>query len=91
MSDPLDLGVSQIPMPVFVVVHLAIFAVTGFFAIRAFSNQKPQFGAGMGLLAVAELVYLLYHFELTTFLLSHTVAEVLVLLAAISFFLGFRD
>ena len=88
---PIDLNVSQIPMWFFVVVHTAILLVTLFFASRAFRLQRKPFGWAMVLLAVGEVSYLLYHFEVTTFLLSHTVSEVLVLLAAILVYTGFKQ
>jgi len=84
----LDFGVSDIPMPVFVVVHVVILLVALFVMVRAFGGGRKPIGAAMLLLAIGEVFYLFYHFEWWTFLLSHTLAEVMVLLAIILVFVG---
>lgn len=78
----LDLGVSSIPMPVFMAVHLAGLAIGATLAYRAFNGAGgPLFGWAFSLFAVAEVLYMGYHLSITTFLLSHTLAETLDLVA----------
>lgn len=84
----LDFGVSSIPMPVFMAVHLVGFLVGAYLAYRAFSGGLSTFGWAFVLYAVAEVLYMGYHVEITTFLLSHTLAEVCDLLAVILAFVG---
>lgn len=85
----LDLGVSNIPMPVFMIVHLAGFAIGATLAYKAFNGENGRlFGWAFSLFAVAEVLYMGYHLTITTFLLSHTLAEVLDLVAFILAFVG---
>jgi len=77
-----DLGVSNIPMPIFMVIHLAATAIALSLAFRSYSRGlSPLFTTAFVLYAVSEVVYMGYHVEITTFLLSHTISEVLVLVA----------
>ena len=73
--------VNAIPPLGFLVVHLALFAAGSYFAWRAFNAESPTIGAGFGLFALAEVVYMTYHLDWTVFLFAHTIAEVLNLLA----------
>ena len=85
----LDLGVSSIPMPVFMLVHLSGFAIGVYLARKAFGGTNGHlFGWAFSLFAVAEVLYMGYHVGATTFLLSHTLAEVLDLVAFILAFAG---
>lgn len=85
----LDLGVSNIPMPVFMLVHVSAFSIGVYLARRAFGGANGRlFGWAFSLFAVAELLYMGYHLGITTFLLSHTLAEVLDLVAFILAFMG---
>lgn len=84
---PLDFGVSNLPMWLFVIVHSAILLVCFYFSYKTKSNSMVMWG--FMALVVGEVLYLLYHFEIFTFLLSHTLAEVMVLLAAIMIYMGF--
>lgn len=85
----LDLGVSNIPMPVFMIVHLAGFAIGATLAYKAFGGANGAlFGWAFSLFAAAEVLYMGYHMSITTFLLSHTLAEVLDLVAFILAFAG---
>lgn len=77
----LDLGVSHLPSGLFMLVHLTALAVGIVLAKRAFGAGVPVLGWGFVLYAVAEVVYFGYHAGVTTFLLSHTLAEVLDLVA----------
>lgn len=86
----LDLGVSSLPMGVFMVVHLAAFAIGATLAYKSFNSPRAGrlFGWAFSLFAVAEVLYMGYHMSITTFLLSHTLAEVLNLVAFILAFTG---
>lgn len=85
----LDLGVSSIPMPVFMLVHLSGLAIGATLAYKAFNGANGRlFGWAFSLFAVAEVLYMGYHVGVTTFLLSHTLAEVCDLVAFILAFAG---
>lgn len=85
----LDLGVSNIPMPVFMLVHISAFAIGVYLARKSFTGYNGRlFGWAFSLFAVAEVLYMGYHLGITTFLLSHTLAEVLNLVAFILAFAG---
>lgn len=87
-----DFGVSNIPMEVFMAVHVTAFLIAVVLAYRA-SNlaSPPALRTAFVLFAVAELLYMGYHLEITTFLLSHTLAEALDLVAFILAFLGYTQ
>lgn len=85
----LDLGVSNIPMPIFMLVHLSGFAIGVSLARKAFRGHNGRLlGWAFSLFATAEVLYMGYHLSITTFLLSHTLAEVLDLVAFILAFMG---
>lgn len=85
----LDLGVSSIPMPVFMIVHVSAFVIGATLAYKAFGGTNGRlFGWAFALFAAAEVLYMGYHVGVTTFLLSHTLAEVLDLVAFILAFAG---
>lgn len=73
--------VNQIPPLGFLAIHVALFAIGAFFAWRSFGAGASTLGAGFALFAVAELVYMTYHLDWTTFLFAHTISEVLNVLA----------
>jgi hypothetical protein len=69
--------VNQIPPVGFLAIHVALFAIGAFFAWRSFGAGASTLGAAFSLFAVAELTYMTYHLDWTTFLFAHTLAEVL--------------
>lgn len=83
-----DFGVSNIPMPFFMIVHLAGFAIGAFLAYKSFDRNASKFGWAFSFYAIAEVLYMGYHLEVSTFLLSHTLAEVCDLVAFILAFAG---
>ena len=85
---PLGDIVNQIPAPVFLVIHLAIFAVAAYFAWRSFEADAGLLGWGFSLFAVAEISYMTYHLDWTIFLFAHTISEVLVLGGIVLTFAG---
>ena len=80
--------VNQLPWGFFLVVHIALFAVGAFFALRAFENGVGAMGWGFASFALAEIVYMTYHVNVTQFLFAHTIAEVLNGLAFVAIFVG---
>ena len=80
--------INELPWGFFLVVHIALFAVGTFFALRAFDNGSSFLGWGFALFALAEITYMTYHVNITQFLFSHTVAEVLDGLAFVALFVG---
>ena len=73
--------VNQIPPLGFLAIHVALFAIGSFFAWRSFGAGASTLGAGFSLFALAELVYMTYHLDWTTFLFAHTISEVLNVVA----------
>ena len=80
--------INELPWGFFLVVHIALFAVGTFFALRAFENGSSVLGWGFALFALAEITYMTYHVNITQFLFSHTIAEVLDGLAFVALFVG---
>jgi hypothetical protein len=78
--------VNQIPPIGFLAIHFVAFALGSTFAWRAFGNGSTGLGWGFALFALAEISYMTYHLDWTTFLFAHTISEVLDLLAMVSFF-----
>jgi hypothetical protein len=87
-SDPVPYGsfVNDIPAGVFLVIHVAAFAVGAGCAWAAVNRALPLLGWAFGLFAAAELSYMTYHLDWTVFLFAHTISEVLDLVAFILVF-----
>lgn len=86
LSHPIGEFVNKFPWGFFFAVHVVLFIVGAYFASRSYSAGETWLGVGFTLFAVAELVYLTYHINITTFLFAHTIAEVLDALAFVSIF-----
>jgi hypothetical protein len=69
--------VNSIPPVGFLAIHVALFLVGSFFAWRAFGAGVTTLGWGFALFALAEISYMTYHLNWTTFLFAHTISEVL--------------
>jgi hypothetical protein len=78
--------VNQIPPLVFLAIHVTAFLIGAFFAQRSFAVGQSVLGWGFALFAIAEISYMTYHLDWTTFLLAHTISEVLDLFAFILIF-----
>lgn len=78
--------INQFPWGFFLAVHVLLFATGAYLALRSFEASRSLFGAGFGLFAAAELVYLTYHINVTQFLFAHTIAEVLDAIAFVAIF-----
>lgn len=77
LDHPIDVIVRSLPWWFFMVVHIALFLVGAYFALRAFDAAERVFGWGFALFALAEISYMTYHVNLTNFLFAHTISEVL--------------
>ena len=69
--------VNRLPWGFFLLVHIALFAAGTVFALTAINRGRSLLGAGFALFALAEIVYMSYHVNITQFLFAHTIAEVL--------------
>jgi hypothetical protein len=78
--------INEIPSWAFLLVHLTAFAIGAGFAWAAVNRGLSLLGWAFGLFAAAELSYMTYHLDWTVFLFSHTISEVLDLLAFICVF-----
>jgi hypothetical protein len=73
--------VNQVPPAGFLAIHVVLFLVGAYFAWRSLGSGASILGYGFALFALAELSYMTYHLNWTTFLFAHTISEVLDLLA----------
>jgi hypothetical protein len=80
--------INEFPWGFFLVVHIALFALGGYFAFRAFETGAGTLGWGFSLIAVAEICYMTYHVNITQFLFAHTISEVLNAGAFVLLFVG---
>jgi hypothetical protein len=69
--------VNSIPPVGFLAIHAALFLIGSFFAWRSFGAGVTTLGWGFALFALAEISYMTYHLNWTTFLFAHTISEVL--------------
>lgn len=86
LDHPIDVIVRDLPWGFFLVVHIALFVVGAYFAVRAFEHGVSGFGWGFALFALAEVSYMTYHVNITNFLFAHTISEVLDGLAFVLLF-----
>lgn len=78
--------VNQVPPPAFLAIHVALFLVGAYLAFRSFNSGATGFGWGFALFALAEISYMTYHLDWTTFLFAHTISEVLDAVAFVTLF-----
>jgi hypothetical protein len=78
--------VNQIPPAGFLAIHVVLFLIGGYFAYRSFGAGASLLGYGFSLFALAEISYMTYHLNWTTFLFAHTISEVLDLVAFVLVF-----
>lgn len=74
---PIGDFVNGIPPAGFLAVHVLLFLVGAYGAWRTFSSGAAPLGAAFSLFALAEVTYMTYHLDWTTFLFAHTISEVL--------------
>jgi hypothetical protein len=80
--------INRLPWGFFLAVHVVLFAVGAYFAVRALQGDNRLFGLGFALFALAEVSYASYHVNITQFLFAHTISEVLDGLAFAALFAG---
>ena len=85
---PIGDFVNNIPAPIFLLVHLAAFAIGAYFAWRSFNADASVLGWGFSLYALAEISYMTYHLDWSVFLFAHLISEVLDLVAFILIFVA---
>jgi hypothetical protein len=88
LDNPCCDFINQLPWGFFLAVHVLLFAVGTFLAVRTFGAGERTIGWGFALFAIAEVIYASYHVNITQFLTAHTVAEVLDGLAFVLIFVG---
>src|SRR6186713_2823208 len=85
---PIGDFVNNIPAPVFLLIHITAFAIGAYFAWRSFGVGASTLGWAFSLFALAEISYMTYHLNWTTFLFAHTISEVLDLGAFVLVFVA---
>jgi hypothetical protein len=88
LDNPCCDFINDIPWYVFLAIHIALFLLGVFFAARSFGAGASGFGWGFTLFALAEISYMTYHVNITTFLFAHTIAEFLNGLAFLTLFVA---
>ena len=83
---PIGDFVNGIPPIGFLAIHVVLFLIGAYAAWRTFGVGATLLGAAFSLFALAEISYMTYHLDWTTFLFAHTISEVLDLLAFLSVF-----
>jgi hypothetical protein len=69
--------VNSIPPIGFLAIHVVLFGLGAIFAWRSFGAGATLLGWAFSLFALAEVSYMTYHLDWTTFLFAHTISEVL--------------
>ena len=85
---PFGSFINAVPTPVFVIVHVAFGSIGVMLWRKAKAAGNPVVARGFLLYVVSEILYLVYHLDITTFLFAHTLAEVCVVLAILSIGMG---
>ena len=80
--------VNTIPPIGFLAIHILLFAAGAYFAWRSFGAGATTLGWAFSLFALAEISYMTYHLNWTTFLFAHTISEVLDLGAFVLVFVA---
>jgi len=80
--------INSIPPVGFLAIHVVLFLIGSFFAWRAYSAGATTLGWAFSLFALAEISYMTYHLNWTTFLFAHTISEVLDLGAFVLVFVA---
>lgn len=83
---PIGDFINFIPPWGFLLIHIVLFLIGAYFAQRSFSANASTLGWAFSLFALAEISYMTYHLDWTTFLFAHTISEVL---DAVAFILVF--
>jgi hypothetical protein len=84
---PIGDFINFIPPVGFLAIHIVLFIIGAYFAWRSFDAAQGTLGWAFSIYALAEIVYMTYHLDWTTFLFAHTIAEVLDVVAFALIFL----
>jgi uncharacterized membrane protein len=85
---PIGDFINFVPPWGFLLIHIVLFLIGAYFAQRSFSAGASTLGWGFSLFALAEISYMTYHLNWTTFLFAHTISEVLDVVAFILVFVA---
>jgi len=85
---PIGDFINFIPAWGFLLIHVVLFVIGAYFAQRSFGAGASTLGWAFSLFALAEISYMTYHLDWTTFLFAHTISEVLDGLAFILVFVN---
>ena len=85
---PLGGFIDALPQGWFLVVHAVLALIGVMLWRRARVEGQPSVARGFALYIVGELIYIIYHLDVITFLFAHALAEVCDALALISIGLG---
>jgi len=80
--------VNAIPPIGFLAIHILLFSAGAYFAWRSFGAGATTLGWAFSLFALAEISYMTYHLNWTTFLFAHTISEVLALASFVLVFVA---
>ena len=80
--------INAVPPLGFLIIHIVLFAIGAYFAWRSFGAGVSTLGWAFSLFALAEVSYMTYHLDWTTFLFAHTISEVLDLGAFVLVFVA---
>ena len=83
---PIGDFINFIPAWGFLLIHVVLFVIGAYFAQRSFGAGYSTLGWGFSLFALAEISYMTYHLDWTTFLFAHVISEVLDVVAFILIF-----
>jgi hypothetical protein len=77
LDEPCCDVINRLPWGFFLAVHVVLFALGAYFAVRSFASDQRLFGWGFTAFALAEVSYMTYHVNITQFLFAHTISEIL--------------
>ena len=80
--------IDTLPHAWFLVIHAALALVGVMLWRKARAAQNPSAARGFALYIAGEVIYILYHLDLLTFLFAHALAEVCDILALLSIGMG---
>jgi hypothetical protein len=85
---PIGDFIALVPPWGFLLIHIVLFLIGAYFAQRSFGAEAPTLGWAFSLFALAEICYMTYHLDWTTFLFAHTISEVLDAVAFVLVFVA---
>ena len=76
LQEPIGAFINAIPGPVFILIHVVLALLGVWLWRKAMGAGNAGAARGFMLFVIAELLYITYHLDVTTFLFAHTLAEV---------------